>query len=117
MPCQRLSKMADLLGLTAQSPFSWRKTMWLARNKAKQRVISSDSGTLLDISWRWSHGSENWVLRTISRSGGVPGQRSTEGESAVRKLWGRRSAPLQACGDNWVDVGRIVRTAGSLCEG
>ena len=110
-------QIRPLLGLTRPSPSPWRKTMWFARNKAKQRVISYDSGTLLDISWRWSHRYGNWVLRKISRSGGDPGQRPTEGEGAVRMLWGRRSAPLLACGDNWVGVGRIVRTAGCVCEG
>ena len=100
---------------------SWRpiraKSLWQLRNKAKQRVISSDSGTLLEISWRWSHRYENWVLRTISRSGGYQGRRPTEGEGAVRKLWGRRLIPWPNCGGDLVGVDRIVRTAGCVCEG
>ena len=117
MPCQNPNKAADSLGLIDPSLTRAQKTMWRLRNKAKQRVISYDSGTLLEISWRWSHRYGNWVLRKISRSGGDPGQRPTEGEGAVRMLWGQRFSPLLAYGDNWVGVGRIVRTAGSLCEG
>lgn len=94
-----------------------QKTMCSPRNKAKQRVISYDSGTLLEISWRWSHRYGNWVLRKISRNGGDQERRPTEGEGAVRKLWGRRFRPWPIYGGDLVGVDRIGRTAGCVCEG
>src|SRR5262249_13231926 len=106
------SQNAFSLGLTGGWRTQWRKTVWRSRNKAKQRVISHDSATLLVISRRWSHTYENWVLRQISRNGGIQGRRQTEGEGAVRVLWGRRFEPWPNCGGDLVWVCQFVRTAG-----
>ncbi len=58
------------------------------------------------------------VLEVDGRNrGGDQGRRPTEGEGAVRKLWGRRSSPWPICGGDLVKVDQIVRTAGCVCEG